>query len=327
MVEKISDGLLRKLAPIRETGAHKGGVGGVMIVAGAPHYPGATWLTARSAGRNGAGIVYLAAPRSVINIMASAMPEVAFVPLPDTETAGGARRAVEHIDEKQHRVDAYVIGPGLGDDASTDQLLSTLFGIGGATNPLRTGFGFGADAPSPDQTDAIFSKTDAQIVVDADGLNWLAKQPEWWAEVPHHRLVLTPHPQEAHRLSGIPVEDIVTDPTAIAEKLATRWNQTVVIKAGFTAASDGENTVVSDLAPTSLATAGSGDCFAGAIGSFLAQGCSPLDAATLAIGIGSRAAVKLDRKYGAAGVLASDLPDMMAIALNDLINADVQGEN
>lgn len=326
MAKTISPSLLRKLAPVRETGAHKGGVGGVMILAGAPHYPGASWLTARSAGRNGAGIVYLAAPRVVIGIMASAMPEVAFVPLPETESSASARYAIERIDEKLARVNAYVIGPGLGDDESTDQLLSALFGFSGAGNRPLSGFGFGAEASRFDEADAIFSKTDASIVVDADGLNWLAKQPEWWKRLPEKRLILTPHPMEANRLSGIPVEQIVKDPAGTAEELASRWKQTVVIKSGYTAVSNGKKTVVSDLAPTSLATAGSGDCFAGAIGAFLAQGCTPIDAATLAIGIGCRAAQLLEQKYGAAGVLASDLPDMMAVALRNLINEDDQGE-
>ena len=326
MVTTISDDLLRKLVPVRETGAHKGGVGGVMILAGAPHYPGAAWLAARSAGRSGAGIVYLAAPRTVVSIMASVMPEVAFVPIPDAESLSGARRAIELIDEKQERVTAYVIGPGLGDDESTNHLLSALFGIGGSFSASMYGFGFGAEAASDHVAESIFTKTDAPIVVDADGLNWLAKQPEWWTHVPAYRLVLTPHPKEVHRLSDIPIDDIVADPSGTAEELSKRWNQTVVIKAGFTAVSDGKQTVVSDLAPTSLATAGTGDTLAGALGSYLSQGCSPIDAAALAIGVGSRAAVRLERTYGAAGVLASDLPDMMAIALNEIIQADGSGE-
>lgn len=327
MATTISDDLLRKLAPKRETGAHKGGVGGVMILAGAPHYPGAAWLAARAAGRSGAGIVYLAAPRTVISIMASAMPEVAFVPLPESESTSGARRAIERIDEKQERVTAYVVGPGLGDDDSTDHLLSALFGFGGAMNKSLSGFGFGAEAASTIEGESIFTKTDASIVVDADGLNWLAQQPKWWTMVPEHRLVLTPHPMEANRLSDIPVGEIVADPAGTAEKLAKRWKQTVVIKAGHTAASDGDKTIVSDLAPTSLATAGSGDTLAGSLGAYLSQGCDALDAVALAIGVGCRAAARLEQTYGAAGVLASDLPDMMARVLNDIINADESGES
>ncbi len=314
----ITDDLLSRLLPKRETGAHKGGVGGVMIIAGAPHYPGASWLTSRSAGRAGAGIVYLAAPRGVVSIMANAMPEVAFVPLPETASTSSAHRAIERIDEKQQRVTAYVIGPGLGDDESTDHLLSAFFGFAGSSGRSLSGFGFGAETAKRAEIHSVFTKTNASIVVDADGLNWLAKQPEWWTRVPERRLVLTPHPAEAHRLSGIEVEEIVANPETVATDLASRWKQTVVIKSGFTAASNGTETIVADLAPTSLATAGSGDCFAGTIGAYLSQGCKPMDAVTLAIGIGGRAARDLEDVWGAAGVIASDLPDAIARAARQL---------
>ncbi len=318
MMITIDDQLLRSLLPKRETGAHKGGVGGVMIIAGAPHYPGAAWLTCRSAGRTGAGIVYLAAPRGVVSMMANVMPEVAFVPLPETTSVSSVRHAIERIDEKQHRVTAYVIGPGLGDDDSTDNLLSTVFGFGVSLRRSVYGFGFGAEPGGTGEPETIFDKTDVPIVVDADGLNWLSKQDEWWTRVPEHRLVLTPHPAEVNRLSGIEVDDIVADPAGTATELASRWKQTVVVKTGYTAASNGTETMVADLAPTSLATAGTGDCFAGAIGAYLSQGCSPLDAATLAIGVGSRAAVALEDMWGAAGVIAADLPDAMARAVRAL---------
>lgn len=317
---KISDDLLRSLAPTRTAGTHKWEVGGVLAIAGAPQYPGASWLVGRSAGRNGAGIVYLAAPRSVIAIMASAMPEVACVPLPDTDAPGSARKAIERMQDVLTKVKAVVIGPGLGNDETTDHLLTALFGFGDRAHRQLSGFGFGAEVPTFDEADTLFGMTDAQVVLDADGLNWLAKQPDWWERVPPHRLVLTPHPGEANRLSGMDIEEIVADPAATATALAELWQQTVVIKSGYSAVSDGTQTMVSDLAPTSLATAGTGDTFAGAVGAFLAQGVAPIDAATLAIGIGSRAAHSLESIWGVSGVLASDLADEMAKTLHNLIN-------
>lgn len=312
----ISDDLLRQLLPTREIGAHKWGVGGVLIVAGSPSYPGAAWLASRSAGRNGAGIVYLATPRSVIATMAGSMPEVAYVPLTDSDAPGSARRAVERMTDALGKVRSVVIGPGLGNDDSTDYLLSALFGLGDRAHRPLTSFGFGAIEPSQAAGQTIFDMLDGQVVLDADGLNWLSRQESWWERVPAHRLVLTPHPGEAARLTGEDAALFVADPAGSATRLAQEWQQTVVMKSGYTAVSDGSETVVADLAPTSLATAGTGDCLAGAIGAYLAQGCSGLDAASLAIGIGSRAAVSLEAIYGIAGVLASDLPDMMAQTLH-----------
>lgn len=313
MTITISDELLRSLLPNRREGTHKWEVGGTLVIAGSPGYPGAAWLASRSAGRNGAGVVYLATPRSVIGTMASAMPEVAFVPLPETESMSSARRAVDRLEDVLGKVRSVVIGPGLGNDESTACLLGALFGLGEDAGMARGAFGFRNVEWEPDsQPRSIFDLTDAQIVMDADALNWLAKQSAWWEHVPAHRLVLTPHPGEAHRLTGIDPTEITADPAEFSAHWAREWQQTVVLKSGFTAASNGEQTVQSDLAPTALATAGSGDCFAGAIGAYLAQGCAPVDAATLAIGIGSRAAARLESTWGAAGVLASDLPDMMA---------------
>lgn len=308
----IDDACLQRLLPKREQGVHKWDVGGVLVVAGSPQYPGAAWLACRTAGRNGAGIVYLATPRSIVASLAGSLPEVAYIPLPDSDAPGSARRTVERISEAMQKVRSLVIGPGLGNDDSTDFLLSSLFGLGDRIHRSSAGFGFGANFNDVDALATVFERFGGQIVVDADALSWLARQGEWWEHVPPHRLVLTPHPGEASRLSGEDASVFVDDAVGAAKRLAAKWRQTVVIKSGFTAASDGEKVVAADSVPTSLATAGSGDCLAGAIGAYLAQGCSPIDASTLAIGIGCRAAIELEKIWGVAGVLATDLPDMMA---------------
>jgi len=90
------------------------------------------------------------------------------------------------------------------------------------------------------------------------------------------------------------------------------------VKSAYSAASDGQRTLVADDAPVSLATAGSGDVLAGAIGAFLAQGVSPVDAAGLAIYTGMRAARALEATYGDLGVLATDMPDAIAVELGRL---------
>lgn len=321
MTTTIDDHLLRSLLPGRSTGTHKWEVGGTLIIAGSPSYPGAAWLACRSAGRSGAGIVYLAAPRSVIGTMASAMPEVAYIPLPDTDSPGNAHRARELMADVIGKVKSVVIGPGLGNDASTNQLLTALLGVGEETRRGRSGIGFVVGSAAKEEHPAhatLFEMTSAQIVLDADALNWLAGQGEWWTTVPANRLVLTPHPGEAQRLADLTMEAITGSPAETAAALAKKWNQTVVIKSVYTAASNGKRTVQADCAPTSLATAGTGDCLAGAIGAWLAQGCAPIDAATLAIGIGSRAASVLEPTFGIRGVLASDLPDTMAQCVQKL---------
>lgn len=312
----IDEPYARELLPTRGAGTHKWEVGGVIVVAGSPPYPGAALLTSRAAGRSGAGIVLLATGRGVISTVASAIPEVAYIPLPETEASSGARRASESIREHLDRATAIVIGPGLGTDEASDNLLSNLFGFGGGSESVRGRMGFGGDEATARTREVasstIFSDSDVNVVLDADGLNWLARQDRWWEKLPAQRVVLTPHPGEMSRLLDRPVEEIATDPVATAAEAAARWSQTVVLKGGNAVVSNGETTLVADLAAASLATAGSGDVLAGVVGGLLAQTRSLLDSATLAIYVGPRAALRVEDRFGVLGVVASDLPDAIA---------------
>lgn len=315
--------LAKSIVPQRTFGTHKWDVGGVVVIAGSPLYTGAAQLCTRSAGRAGAGIVHLAAPRGVITTIASAIPEVVHVPLPSTDTLAGVRQALDDLDGPLKRARAVVIGPGLGDDDNVSTLLAALFGVSDHRRSSPIGIGFAAAQQVKQETQTsespLFANAEATIVVDADGLNWLAKQDAWWEHVPKGRLILTPHPGEMARLLGMEETDaIVADPIATVEKAAKKFGQTVILKYGFTAASDGERTVVAEDAPVSLATAGTGDVFAGMIGAFAAQGLEPFDAAALALHIGPRAARRGEQRYGAFGLIASDLPDAIALELATL---------
>jgi NAD(P)H-hydrate epimerase len=273
-------------------------------------------LASRAAGRAGAGIVLLATSRGVIATVASAIPEVAFIPLPETESSSGARRAVEQIGEHAGKSTAMVVGPGLGADDASDNLLGTLFGFGGKSETVRGRMGFGGDGPTDHPADVAASTFLAEhnlnVVVDADGLNWLARQDNWWENMPAQRLVLTPHPGEMARLLDRPVEEVTADPAAIVTEAANKWQQTVVLKGGHTVVSNGETTYRSALVAPSLATAGSGDVLAGTIGGLLAQVGSPLEAAALALFLGPRAALRVEERFGVFGVIATDLPDAIA---------------
>jgi NAD(P)H-hydrate epimerase len=173
------------------------------------------------------------------------------------------------------------------------------------------------DEESP-QYGPIFGDGSRPVVIDADGLNWLAKQPEWWKVLPPGSAVLTPHVGELSRLLEIETDVILKNPQKYAEKAASAWNQIVVLKSGQTLATDGKRTVMAERETPALATAGSGDVFAGTIGALLAQGLAPLDAATLAIHLGTRAATELTAEFGESGVIATDLPDAIARATRAL---------
>ncbi|CAN5788993.1 MAG: ADP-dependent NAD(P)H-hydrate dehydratase [Thermomicrobiales bacterium] len=313
----IDESYVRDLLPRRDALAHKWDVGGVIVVAGSPAYPGAAWLACRAAGRSGAGIVLLAAGRTVISTIAATIPEVAYIPLPETESFSGARKSAALIREHLERATAIVIGPGLGADDASDNLLSSLFGFGGRAEAVRGRMGFGGEGNSSANGAAvaattIFSESKVNVVLDADGLNWLARQDRWWESVPAQRMVLTPHPGEMARLLNRPVEEITADPVEAAAEAAANWSQTVLLKGGNAVVSNGESTFVADLAASSLATAGSGDVLAGVVGGLLAQTQSLVDSAVLAMYVGPRAALRVEDRFGVLGVVASDLPDAIA---------------
>jgi len=311
----LDDAFAVEALPKRSIGAHKWGVGGLVIIGGGPGFIGAPALCAMAANRAGAGIITMAVPRSAMPAIATLVPEAVYIPMPEGDAQTVAKRAVELIAPKLEKSRAVVVGPGLGDDEYADAFLSLLFGIQSVHSRAQMGFAAPAKAmPAAAGTPRIIGG-EKPAVVDADALNWLAKQPEWWNIVPAGTLVLTPHVGEMSRLLGRPADAIIADPAGAAIEAATRWRQVVVLKYGYSVVTDGAAVLVADDAPTSLATAGTGDVLAGTIGAFLAQGLAPLQAAGLALYAGARGARRVEQRVGTLGLVASDLPIAIAETL------------
>lgn len=315
----IDDKLAKPLVPRREFGAHKWGVGGLVVVAGSPGFAGAAALCAMAASRAGAGIVNAAVPHGLAGILTALVPEAALVLLPSGDSTGSGRRAVELIEEKLTRSAALALGPGLGQDETARSLLSAIFGV----RRSRTSIGFDtAETSSSATTVGLLGRVEKPLVVDADALNWLADQDAWWDRIPAQAMVLTPHVGEMSRLLDLTTEEVMNDPLGTVREAANRWHQVVVLKYGHTAVSDGKRTLVAGDAPVSLATAGTGDVLTGMIGAFLAQGLSPIDASALAVHVGTRAARRVEERTGVLGLMASDLPLAIAAELAALSEAE-----
>jgi NAD(P)H-hydrate epimerase len=282
----------------------------VVVVAGSPAYAGAAALCCAGVGRSGAGIISAALTRSIAHVVVGLVPEVTVIILPEGEGASVAQRAAEAIAKRLARSKAMVVGPGLGDDDATGALLAALFGFARVKGGI--GFGSGGDAAGSGAEESILARSGIPVVVDADALNWLAGQAGWWERVPRERLVLTPHAGELARLLDISVEEVLAEPGAIARDAAMRWGQTLVLKGAPTLVVSPDGSIASVESPPSLATAGSGDVLSGSISALLAQGLTGPDAAGLAVFVGSRAAQRVERRFGTLGVVASDLPDAIA---------------
>jgi ADP-dependent NAD(P)H-hydrate dehydratase / NAD(P)H-hydrate epimerase len=277
--------------PPRPERAHKGDFGHVLVIGGSIELPGAVLLTGLGAMRAGAGVVRLAAAESVVARLASAIPELTWLPLdeeaPGLIAPGGWRRVT--TEAAAH--DAIVIGPGLGHQPATRRRARQL--ITALTVPT---------------------------VVDADGLNALAEGNRWWQGM-RAPLVLTPHPGEFARLTGedAPAADDDDGRAAAVAAAAARWGQVVVLKGARTVVAEPDGEVLrADVATPALATAGSGDVLAGVIGAFLAAGATPLAAAACGVAVHGAAGLLAADRIGSTGTMARDLAGLLPSAIAQL---------
>jgi NAD(P)H-hydrate epimerase len=306
----ITESVVRQLLPRRRQDTHKHDVGWLMVVGGAPNYFGAPRMAAEAAARAGAGLVCLAVPRSLVAPIASSVREVTFLPLPDAEFGGAGDRMAKLVKERLPEFAAMLIGPGLGQDDPIPEFLSRLFGL----QPTSRSIGFGSLAAQPSAESFA-----GRAVIDADGLNWLAKQEGWQNSVRDAELVLTPHPGELSRLTGKSTDEIIANPWRAARDAAESFQQVVVLKQAFpVVAAPGKPLLIGPRCQPALASAGTGDVLAGIIGGLLAQGLSPIDAAVAGVFIGSMAADLAVTRVGTLSLVAGDVIEALPQAISTL---------
>jgi NAD(P)H-hydrate epimerase len=313
MSETIDTQHARTLLPARPDDSHKGTYGKVMVVAGSLLYPGAAGLATAGAARVGAGLVTLAAARSIAG-GAGRLPEVTLRPLPEvgwgTLGADAADELLKHIEGYK----ALLVGPGLGREKETHAFLERLLGIEAPRQRGQIGFrvGSGEEKHAPQQRPEL-----PATVIDADGLNILSEIESWWERLPRGRCILTPHPGEMGRL--LKVEELDADRTKITEEAAKRWGQVVVLKGATTVVADLEGrSAILTVGNAALATAGTGDVLAGAIAGLLAQGLTPFDAAVAGVYLHHAAGQLVREDMGDAGTIASDLLPKLPLAIKAL---------
>jgi NAD(P)H-hydrate epimerase len=293
---RLDDDGAAALLPLRGPRGHKGAFGKLLVIAGSLDYAGAALLVCRAAGRAGVGLVTLAIPESLQPLFAAKVVEATTMGLPEDD--------VEEVDPEpalarilDHEHDALVVGPGLRPGLATAELVRQLIAAPGEERP--------------------------PLVLDAEALRSLATMDGWW-DGERRSAVLTPHAGEFGRLragSGLDPGtdgDLVDDDearVAAARDAAAIWHQVVVLKGARTiiASPDGD-VAIAPFENPALASGGTGDVLAGAIGSLLAQGLTPYAAARLGVYLHGTAGDGVRERFGDAGLLASDLPDGLAIA-------------
>jgi NAD(P)H-hydrate epimerase len=270
-----------------------------MVIAGSPRYVGAAALSCTGAMRVGAGIVTLACGRSVHPILAAKLSETTFEPLEDHDgslSAAETNDVIRALSNREYR--AVLVGPGLGHDGYVQAFMKSLLPA------LTPDLGIQA------------------LVIDADGLNNIAKA-DGWPKMLNAPAVLTPHPGEMSRLTGLSTAEVQADRLGVSRRFAAEWNATVVLKGAntFIAAPDGRARI-SGFANPGLATGGSGDVLAGVITGLAAQGLDPFEAACLGVYLHGAAGDIVRADLGDAGMIAGDLLPQLPRAIKQLRGGD-----
>jgi NAD(P)H-hydrate epimerase len=209
-----------------------------------------------------------------------------------------------------------LIGPGLSQAAPTIAFLKELLSGKAGVPPRSVGFR---------QAEAESSEKAAQplppLVLDADALNILAAQDEWWRLLPPG-CILTPHPGEMARLMGSTIKEVQARRLEVAGEVAAQWGQVILLKGAHTiiAGPDGRMMVM-PFANPALAKAGSGDVLAGTIVGLRAQGLGAFEAAVTGAYLHGLAGELARESLGVTAVIAGDLIGFLAMAIREVCGA------
>ena len=281
---------VRNVLPKRSLQANKYTVGKVFVLAGSRGLTGAAALTSMAALRSGAGAVLLGTPDSVYPILARKLTETMVLPLPSTPDGGLGLKSFEMIREKINWADVVVVGPGLGQQKETQEVI------------LK-----------------ILMESHGKILIDADGLNAAAKWGISKLRSMHSEVIVTPHTGEFSRMANLPVKEIEEQRFFAARALARKIHAAVVLKGAPTAVASAEGDVYcNSTGNPGMATAGSGDVLSGIIAGLWAQDMSAIAAAYAGVYIhglsGDRAAARLGEK----SLVAHDLIDYLGESMNSI---------
>jgi len=311
-LELATGEMVRSLLPPRPLNAHKGTFGRALLVAGSVNYTGAAYLAGAAATRVGTGLVTLALAGPLHPVIASKLTEATYLILPH-DLGVIAPGATEVLTERMGDYDALLLGPGLTQEEPAVEFVQRFLGLQDAGRRGRIGFRI--EEEPPEEQPQL-----PPLVIDADGLNILAQTKDWMGHLPQGT-VLTPHPGELSRLTGLSVAEINDRRIAVARNCAREWSQVVLLKGAFTVvASPDGRLVVQPFVNPGLASAGTGDVLAGAIVGLRAQGLGPFEAAVAGAYLHGLAGQLAREELGEAGMVAGDLIPRLPLALRWLRN-------
>ncbi|HKA06325.1 MAG TPA: NAD(P)H-hydrate dehydratase [Gemmataceae bacterium] len=275
--------------PVRTPDAHKGTFGRLLVIAGSRGMSGAAVLCGSGGLRGGAGLVQVAIPGEILSVVAAGNPcylTAAFAQ--DMRGRFAAAAVDELVDLAAGWADVIAVGPGLGLSEAMPVLITSLFDR--STKPL---------------------------VIDADGLNALARVPTDAWRSHQQPIILTPHPGEFARLIHQSADQVRANGPALAAKYATENCVVLVLKGHGTVVTDGRRLYRNTTGNPGMATGGTGDVLTGLIAALIGQGLEPFEAAVLGVWAQGRAGDLAAEHLGQTALIATDLLVYLPAALRE----------
>lgn len=267
----------------RAVNTHKGTYGLSLIIAGSKGMPGAAVLAAKSCLRSGVGLLKVLIPEEISSGFESNVIEAISIPYKD--------KYVEKVIESLQECDSIAIGPGLGKSIKSQSIMETV---------LKN------------------RKSDLPTVIDADGLNILAENKLLFKYLDEN-CVLTPHPGEMSRMTGLTVKEINENRIEVTSKYAKLWNTNIVLKGAGTIISSHLGIIyVNTTGNPGMSTAGSGDVLTGIITAFTSRGIGIVDATRVSVFLHGIAGDRVARKIGEDGLIASDIINEIPRAIKSI---------
>ncbi len=272
----LSNTEAKELMPKRIPRSDKSCYGRIYAFTGCDNMTGAAVLSAKSAYKVGAGLIYAYTTRHCSQIMQYHLPEAVVNSVPET--------------------DGYINSDAGNIDLSGATVI--LIGCGLGNNNITYGF-----------LKEILNKISIPLVLDADGLNIISQNEELKNMLPNNT-VITPHPKEMSRLTGLSVKEIINNPVETALSFAKKYNVITVLKDARTVIASPQGQVTINITGTpAMSKGGSGDCLAGIISGLIAQGLDCCTAASLGCYISGKAGEIAESRLSSYGITASDLID------------------
>lgn len=271
----------------RSINAHKGNSGHQLNICGSYRMCGAAVICAKAALKTGVGLLKCAFPKSIYPVMTTHLIQPLFSPMSENEEKTLSMGSLTHILNELDWADCVVVGCGLGNNDDIQVLVNQ-----------------------------VIKESSVPIVLDADGINSVSMNIDVLREV-KKELVLTPHPAEMARLINESTAYVQQNRIAVSKAFAKEYGCIVVLKGANTIVTDGFSVFVNTTGNAGMAMGGTGDMLTGMIGSFIAQGMNPFNAAKCAVYLHGLCGDITAKELSQRGMTVDDMLELLPALLGE----------